>query len=121
VAFSALGARFHAHSQSGERSFTAEEPFRTHLTTSLGPDELLTEIEGPVPLPGTAYAFLEFARRAGGLAPRGAAALVGCGARGARRARSRRRVRARCDRATRRGADAAAPPGGGDMAGRPRA
>src|SRR5262249_7268337 len=84
VAFSALGARFHAHSQSGERSFTAEELFRTHLTTSLGPDELLTEIEVPVPLPGTAYAFVEFARRHGDFALGGGAVLVwlGSGRRG---------------------------------------
>ena len=79
VAFAALGARFHARSQSGERSFTAEELFRTHLTTALRADELLTEIEVPVPRAGTGFAFVEFARRHGDFALGGAAVLVELG------------------------------------------
>src|SRR5581483_909855 len=58
AAFAALGARFHARSQAGERSFDAAELFRTHLTTALRADELLTEIEVPVPAAGTGYAFV---------------------------------------------------------------
>ncbi len=76
VAFAALGARFHARSRGGERSFSAEELFRTHLTTALEPDELLTGIEVPVPAPGTGFAFSEFARRHGDFALGGAAVLV---------------------------------------------
>jgi CO/xanthine dehydrogenase FAD-binding subunit len=76
VAFAALGARFHARSQTGERSFSAEELFVTHLTTSLEPDELLTEIELPVPPPGSGFAFVEFARRHGDFALGGAAVQV---------------------------------------------
>jgi carbon-monoxide dehydrogenase medium subunit/6-hydroxypseudooxynicotine dehydrogenase subunit alpha len=79
VAFATLGARFHARSQTGERSFDADELFRTHLTTSLRADELLTAIEVPVPPAGTGYAFVEFARRHGDFALGGAAVLVGLG------------------------------------------
>jgi CO/xanthine dehydrogenase FAD-binding subunit len=82
VAFTALDARFHARSQDGERSLGADELFRTHLTTALKADELLTEIEVPVPSPGTGFAFVEFARRHGDFALGGAAVLVGLGAEG---------------------------------------
>jgi CO/xanthine dehydrogenase FAD-binding subunit len=79
VAFAALGARFHARSTRGERSFSPEQFFRTHLTTALEPDELLTEIELLLPPPGSGFAFLEFARRHGDFALGGAAvqALLG--------------------------------------------
>jgi CO/xanthine dehydrogenase FAD-binding subunit len=77
VAFAALDARFHLRSQDGERTLAADEIFKTHLTTALRPDELLTEIEMPVPAPGTGFAFVEFARRHGDFALGGAAVLVG--------------------------------------------
>jgi CO/xanthine dehydrogenase FAD-binding subunit len=79
VAFAALGARFHARSTRGQRSFSPEQFFRTHLTTALEPDELLTEIELPLPPAGSGFAFLEFARRHGDFALGGAAvqALLG--------------------------------------------
>jgi CO/xanthine dehydrogenase FAD-binding subunit len=79
VAFAALGARFHARSKTGQRSLSPEEFFRTYLTTALEPDELLTEIEVPVPPPGSGFAFVEFARRHGDFALGGAAvqAVVG--------------------------------------------
>jgi CO/xanthine dehydrogenase FAD-binding subunit len=77
VAFAALDARFHLRSQDGERTLAADELFKTHLTTALRPDELLTEIEMPVPAPGTGFAFVEFARRHGDFALGGAAVLVG--------------------------------------------
>lgn len=76
VAFTALDARFHARSARGSRVLAADELFITHLTTSLEPDELLIEIEVPVPPPRTASAFVEFARRHGDFALGGAAALV---------------------------------------------
>jgi len=79
VAFAALGARFHARSQGGRRSFSPEELFLTHLTTALAPDELLTEIELPLPPPGSGFAFLEFARRHGDFALGGAAVQVALG------------------------------------------
>ncbi len=82
VAFAALDARFHARSTEGARALSAGELFVTHLTTSLRPDELLTEIEVPVPPPHTGSAFVEFARRHGDFALGGAAALVALAADG---------------------------------------
>lgn len=76
VALAALDARFRVRSARGERTLAAEELFVTHLTTALEPDELLTEIEVPVPAVGTGYAFVEFARRLGDFALGGAAVLM---------------------------------------------
>jgi CO/xanthine dehydrogenase FAD-binding subunit len=76
LAFTVLDARFHARSARGDRTLAADELFITHLTTSLQPDELLIEIEVPVPPPGTTSAFVEFARRHGDFALGGAAAVV---------------------------------------------
>jgi CO/xanthine dehydrogenase FAD-binding subunit len=76
AALAALEARFHVRSARGHRVVEAPELFVTHLTTSLRPDELLTEIEVPVPPPGTAAAFVEFARRHGDFALGGAAVVV---------------------------------------------
>jgi carbon-monoxide dehydrogenase medium subunit/6-hydroxypseudooxynicotine dehydrogenase subunit alpha len=72
----ALGARFRVRSKQGERLLGYEELFVTHLTTSLEPNELLTEIEVPIPESGTGSAFVEFARRHGDFALGGAAVLV---------------------------------------------
>lgn len=76
VALAALDARFRIRSARGDRTLAAEELFVTHLTTALEPDELLTEIEVPVPAVGTGYAFVEFARRLGDFALGGAAVLI---------------------------------------------
>jgi CO/xanthine dehydrogenase FAD-binding subunit len=76
AAMAALDARFRVRSKRGERLLGAEELFVTHLTTSLEPDELLTEIEVPIPQPGTGFAFVEFARRHGDFALGGAAVLI---------------------------------------------
>jgi CO/xanthine dehydrogenase FAD-binding subunit len=80
--FAALDAVYHLRSQSGTRTVTSDEMFVTHLTTALKPDELLTEIEVPLPPRGTGSAFLEFARRHGDFALAGAAVLVTEGADG---------------------------------------
>jgi carbon-monoxide dehydrogenase medium subunit len=72
----ALAARFRVRSAHGERVLDARDFFVTHLTTALEPDELLAEIEVPVPAPRTGYAFVEFARRLGDFALGGAAVLV---------------------------------------------
>jgi CO/xanthine dehydrogenase FAD-binding subunit len=76
AAMAALGARFRVRSQRGERLLDSEGLFVTHLTTALEADELLTEIEVPVPESGTGSAFVEFARRHGDFALGGAAVLV---------------------------------------------
>ncbi|HKP18545.1 MAG TPA: xanthine dehydrogenase family protein subunit M [Gaiellaceae bacterium] len=73
---SALDAVYHLRSRAGTRTVSSDEMFVTHLTTALRPDELLTEIEVPVPAPGTGSAFLEFARRHGDFALAGAVVLV---------------------------------------------
>jgi CO/xanthine dehydrogenase FAD-binding subunit len=79
VALTALDARFHVRSTRGERAIAARDLFVTHLTTSLEPDELLTEVVVPLPAPGTAAAFVEFARRHGDFALGGAAVLLTAG------------------------------------------
>ena len=76
VALTALDARFRVRSVRGEREIRAADLFVTHLTTSLEPDELLTEIVAPLPPRGTRSAFVEFARRHGDFALGGAAVLL---------------------------------------------
>ena len=76
VAFTALDARFHVRSQRGERTLGASDFFVTHLTTALEPDELLTEIEVPLPPPQTRAAFVEYSRRHGDFGLGGAAVLL---------------------------------------------
>lgn len=73
---SALDATFVALSHRGRREIPATDFFRTHLTTALEPDELLTEIRFPRALPGTGAAFLEVGRRRGDFALVGAAAQI---------------------------------------------
>jgi carbon-monoxide dehydrogenase medium subunit len=60
----------------GERVVKPAGFFQTYLTTSLGPDELLTEVRLPATPPGAGWAFEEFARRHGDFAIVGVAALV---------------------------------------------
>jgi CO/xanthine dehydrogenase FAD-binding subunit len=72
----ALEAVFLARSFDGERSVPADAFFRGPLTTALSDDELLTEIEFPLPSLGTGQAFVELARRHGDFAIAGVAALI---------------------------------------------
>ncbi|WP_053753189.1 FAD binding domain-containing protein [Streptomyces sp. MMG1533] len=72
----ALDAVFVAASTKGERTIPAVEFFRTHLTTALRPDELLTEVRFPTAAPGTGAAFLEVGRRRGDFALVGAAVQI---------------------------------------------
>jgi CO/xanthine dehydrogenase FAD-binding subunit len=76
AAFTALDARLHVRSARGARAVPAGDFFVTHLTTVLEPDELLTELEVPLPAPGTGAAVVEYARRHGDFALGGAAVLV---------------------------------------------
>jgi carbon-monoxide dehydrogenase medium subunit/6-hydroxypseudooxynicotine dehydrogenase subunit alpha len=76
AAFAALDARFRVRSARGERTLSSDALFITHLTTSLDADELLTEIEVPLPPPEAGAAFVEFARRHGDFALGGAAAVL---------------------------------------------
>jgi aerobic carbon-monoxide dehydrogenase medium subunit len=72
----ALDAVFVAASVRGQREIPASAFFRTHLTTALDADELLTEIRFPQAAPGTGAAFLEVGRRRGDFALVGAAVQV---------------------------------------------
>ena len=62
----------------GERTIAAGDLFQFHFTTSLEPDEILTEVVFPASGPG--HAFLEISRRHGDYALAGAACVVREGA-----------------------------------------
>jgi CO/xanthine dehydrogenase FAD-binding subunit len=79
VALAALDARFTAQSSRGRRTLRAGELFLGPLTTALAPDELLVEIEVPLPPEGAGTAFVEHARTHGDFAIAGAAAVVAPG------------------------------------------
>jgi carbon-monoxide dehydrogenase medium subunit len=88
----ALGARVTAVSVRGRRELAVRDLFEDYFTTTLTPDELLTEVVVPAPPPGTEVAYIKFtpqskadkpvlavtalARRAGGRCA-GAAVVVG--------------------------------------------
>ena len=72
----ALGGTVIARGPRGERELASTELFETYLTTTLGPDELLTEVRLPVMPAGAGWAFEEFARRHGDFAIVGVAAAL---------------------------------------------
>lgn len=72
----ALEGEVVARGPRGERVLTARDLFQTYLTTSLAPDEILTEIRLPAVPAGAGWAFEEFARRHGDFAIVGIAALL---------------------------------------------
>jgi carbon-monoxide dehydrogenase medium subunit len=72
----ALDARFVVESVRGTREIPAAEFFRTHLTTALEPDELLTGVRFPAPAGHTGAAFAEVGRRRGDFALVGVATQV---------------------------------------------
>ena len=65
-----------ARSRAGQRVLKAADLFETYLTTTLSPDEILTEVRLPVMAKGTGWAFEEFARRHGDFAIVGVAAVI---------------------------------------------
>jgi carbon-monoxide dehydrogenase medium subunit len=65
-----------ATSRAGSRSIAARELFRSYFTTSLEPDEVITEIRLPIPDGRIGSAFMELARRHGDFALVGVAAMV---------------------------------------------
>jgi aerobic carbon-monoxide dehydrogenase medium subunit len=72
----ALGGRVTARSAGGVREIPAEQLFEFHFTTSLAPDEILTEVWLPELPPGSGHAFLELSRRHGDYALAGLACVV---------------------------------------------
>jgi aerobic carbon-monoxide dehydrogenase medium subunit len=72
----ALNAEFVVRGPEGERVVPAAEWFEGYLTTSRGPDELLTEVRFLAARPGTGTSFQEIARRHGDFAMVGLATSV---------------------------------------------
>jgi CO/xanthine dehydrogenase FAD-binding subunit len=75
----ALEARFRVRAAATERWVAAADFFLGSLTTDLGADEMLVEIELPLPKPRTGSCFMEIARRRGDFAIVGIAAMVTLG------------------------------------------
>jgi aerobic carbon-monoxide dehydrogenase medium subunit len=68
VVATTLDAEIRARGPDGERSIPAAAFFRSILTTSLRPDELITEVRLPALGPDWRFGFAEFSRRAGDFA-----------------------------------------------------
>jgi len=73
----ALGARVHVRSPEGEREASLEDLLVGPFTTSLGAQELVTDIVVPAPPEGSGSAYVSVEHPASGFALAGAAALVG--------------------------------------------
>ena len=69
-----LDATFRLVGPNGERTVTAQDFFVDYMTTSLSPDEVVTEVRVPVLPSGTGSAYTKFTRVEGGFA------IVGVGA-----------------------------------------
>lgn len=76
MALQALDGEVTARGPKGERTIKAGDLFTASLTTSLEPDEILTEIRFPVTPQGAGVAVEEFARRHGDFAITAIAAMV---------------------------------------------
>ena len=72
----ALEGEVVARGPKGERTLSSGALFETYLTTTLAPDEILTEVRLPVMAGGAGWAFEELARRHGDFAIVGVAAAV---------------------------------------------
>ena len=68
VVAATLDAEIRARGKDGERTIDAAAFFRSILTTSLRPDELITEVRLPALGPDWRFGFAEFSRRAGDFA-----------------------------------------------------
>jgi len=77
----ALRARFRVQTARQERWVEASDFFTGALTTDLQPDEMLAEIELPLPKPRTGCCFMEIARRRGDFAIAGVAVMMTLGER----------------------------------------
>jgi carbon-monoxide dehydrogenase medium subunit len=71
-----LDGRVTVHGTAGSRTIAASDLFEFHLTTSLAPDEVLTEVEFPALPARSGSAFHEYARRHGDYAIAGICAVV---------------------------------------------
>ena len=73
----ALGAQIRVRGPEGERELSVEELLVGPFTTSLNPQDLVTDIVVPVPSEGSGSAYVSVEHPASGFALAGAAALVG--------------------------------------------
>jgi carbon-monoxide dehydrogenase medium subunit len=78
----ALDAEVTAVGPRGARKVPAADLFVTYLTTSLEPNEIVTEVRWPLLAPRTGWSFLELARRHGDFALAGVVALLALDASG---------------------------------------
>jgi carbon-monoxide dehydrogenase medium subunit len=78
----ALGARVVATGPKGARTIPIDEFFIGLFSTALSPDEILTEIQIPVPPPRSGGAYVKLERKVGDFATAAAAAQVTLGAGG---------------------------------------
>ena len=72
----ALGARLEVRSPAGSRELSVTDLLLGPFTTSLGPQELVTDVIVPVPASGSGSAYVAVEHPASGFALAGAAALV---------------------------------------------
>lgn len=72
----ALNARLKIGSSKGQRTIPVEELFVDYLESSLEPDEVLTEIGLPAPLPHTGWSFLELNKTSNSVAVVSVAATI---------------------------------------------
>jgi carbon-monoxide dehydrogenase medium subunit len=72
----ALGARVVATGPKGQRTIPIDEFFTGLFSTALAPDEILTEIQIPVPPPKSGGAYVKLERKVGDFATAAAAAQV---------------------------------------------
>jgi aerobic carbon-monoxide dehydrogenase medium subunit len=72
----ALDAKMHAMGPRGQRSIPVSEFFEGMMTTSLGPDEILTSIEVPSKQAGQGMAYVKFGHPASRYAVIGVAAIL---------------------------------------------
>jgi len=83
VAMVTLDASFALRSKTRERRARAEDFFLSYMTTTLQPDEILTEISVPAPPAKSGWSYQEVSCRHGDFALAGAASLVALDANGA--------------------------------------
>jgi len=74
--FLALNGQVKVTGAQGERIINADDLFLDLWTTSLKPDEIITEVLLPAPLPGTLMAYKKYGHPASGYAIAGVAAVV---------------------------------------------
>lgn len=72
----ALDAEFVVANKNGRRKVRARDFFKSLYTTAIGPDEILTAVEIPLPAAGSRSAFVELTRRRGDYAIAGVAATA---------------------------------------------